>query len=55
MNEKPEKMSALARVLENMIVHGATEGIQNRIDILYAAAKLTDDEYAYLLSILPVD
>ena len=36
-----------------MIERGDTEGIEKKIDIFYAAGKLTDEEYAELIGILP--
>lgn len=45
-------MSTLARVLKNMIEKGKTEGIEEKIDVFYAAGKLTDDEYEMLISML---
>lgn len=35
-----------------MIERGQTENIESKIDIFYAAGKLTYDEYAELLSML---
>lgn len=43
------------RMLKNMILRGKTEGIETRIDVFYAAGKLTDEEYAELISMLPHD
>lgn len=39
-------------MLRNMILRGQTEGIEHRIDVFYAAGKLTDDEYNELISLL---
>lgn len=36
-----------------MIERGDVEGIENKIDIFYAAGKLTDEEYAELIGALP--
>ena len=38
----------LYKTLMRMIERGNTEGITEKIDIFYAAAKLTDEEYAAL-------
>lgn len=43
----------LYRTLKRMIERGDTEGIEKKIDIFYAAGKLTDEEYAELIGILP--
>lgn len=40
------------KMLRNMILRGQTEGIEHRIDVFYAAGKLTDDEYQELISLL---
>jgi hypothetical protein len=45
-------MSALARVLKSMIEKGKTEGIEDKIDIFYAAGKLTTEEYELLIGLL---
>ena len=42
----------LFRTLKRMLERGATEGIETKIDIFYAAGKLTDDEYAELTEML---
>ena len=41
-------MSTLAKVLLAMIRKGRTEGLAEKIDIFYAAGKLTDEEYSTL-------
>lgn len=45
-------MSTLARVLKNMILKGKTEGLEEKIDVFYAAGKLTDEEYNELIDLL---
>lgn len=40
------------KMLKNMILRGKTEGIEHRIDVFYAAGKLTDEEYEDLLNLL---
>lgn len=40
------------KLLKNMILRGQTEGIEHRIDVFYAAGKLTDEEYNELISLL---
>lgn len=42
----------LYRVLMKMIERGQTEGLQEKIDIFYAAGKLTDNEYEALVAAL---
>ena len=45
-------MSTLDRVLKNMILKGKTEGLEEKIDVFYAAGKLTDEEYEELMTLL---
>lgn len=45
-------MSTLYKVLKRMIEKGQTEGIEEKIDVFYAAGKLTDEEYNELISML---
>lgn len=45
-------MSALFKVLKNMIEKGRTEGIEEKIDVFYAAGKLTTEEYNELMDML---
>ena len=45
-------MSTLFKVLKRMIEKGQTEGIEEKIDVFYAAGKLTDDEYNELMAML---
>ena len=42
----------LFKVLKRMIERGQTAGIEKKIDIFYAAGKLTDDEYTELMAML---
>lgn len=39
----------LYRTIKRMIERGQTEGLENKIDVFYAAGKLTDDEYNDLI------
>lgn len=42
----------LFRTLKRMIERGNTNGITEKIDIFYAAGKLTDEEYQKLMILL---
>ena len=42
----------LYRTLKSLISKGRTEGLTDKIDIFYAAGKLTDEEYSELTSLL---
>jgi hypothetical protein len=42
----------LYRTLKRMIERGQTEGLEEKIDIFYAAGKLTETEYNELLALL---
>lgn len=42
----------LYRTLKSLITKGRTEGLTEKIDVFYAASKLTDDEYNDLISLL---
>ena len=42
----------LYRTLKRMIERGNTEGLEEKIDVFYAAGKLTDSEYAELIDML---
>lgn len=42
----------LYRTLKRMIEKGFTEGISEKIDIFFAANKLTEEEYNELMSML---
>ena len=43
----------LFRTIARMIERGDVEGIENKIDIFYAAGKLSDEDYAELIGTLP--
>lgn len=40
----------LYRTLKRMIERGQTEGLEQKIDIFFAAGKLTEEEYNALIS-----
>ena len=42
----------LYRTLKRMIERGQTEGIEEKIDVFYAAGKLTEAEYNELIAML---
>lgn len=42
----------LYRTLKRMIEKGLTEGLSEKIDIFFAANKLTEEEYNGLMSML---
>ena len=42
----------LYRILKRMIERGQTSGMAEKLDIFYAADKLTGDEYAELTEML---
>lgn len=42
----------LYRTLKRMIERGQTEGLEEKIDVFYAAGKLTDMEYNELIAML---
>lgn len=42
----------LYRTIKRMIERGNIEGLAKKIDIFYAAGKLTDDEYKELTELL---
>lgn len=42
----------LYRTLKRMIERGQTAGIEGKIDIFFAAGKLTEDEYKELVAML---
>lgn len=46
-------MCILAKVLNAMIDNGNIEGLREKIDIFYAADRLTLEEYEYLVGLLP--
>lgn len=42
----------LYRVLKRLIELGKTEGLEERIDVFFAAGKLTEEEYNELIELL---
>lgn len=42
----------LYRVLKRMIERGQTEGLEEKLDVFYAAGKLTEAEYTELMGLL---
>ena len=42
----------LYRTCKRMIERGSTDGLAEKIDIFYAAGKLTDEHYAELTALL---
>lgn len=42
----------LYRTLKRMIERGQTEGIETKLDIFYAAGKITEAEYSELIGML---
>lgn len=42
----------LYRTLKRMIERGQTEGLEEKIDIFFAAGKLTEEEYNDLIVLL---
>lgn len=42
----------LYRTIKRLIELGNTEGLEERIDVLFAAGKLTEDEYNELAGML---
>lgn len=42
----------LYRVLKRLIELGKTEGLEERIDVFFAAGKLTEDQYNELIEML---
>lgn len=43
----------LYRTLKRMIERGQTDGIAEKIDIFFAAGKLTEEQYTELTAMLP--
>lgn len=43
----------LYRTLKRMIERGQTAGIEEKIDIFYAAGKITEAEYTEIIGLLP--
>lgn len=44
--------SMLYRTCKRMIERGSTKGMSTKLDVFYAAGKLTDDEYKELTELL---
>ena len=44
----------LYRTLKRMIERGQTDGIEEKLDVFYAASKLTEAEYTELIAMLSV-
>lgn len=42
----------LYRVLKRMIERGQTEGMAEKLDVFYAAGKITEEEYTELTGML---
>lgn len=42
----------LYRTLKRMIERGQTDGLEEKIDVFYAAGKLTETEYNELIALL---
>lgn len=42
----------LYKVLKRMIERGITENITEKLDVFYAADKLTEEEYSELISMI---
>ncbi len=42
----------LYKVLQRMIARGDTDGLQEKIDVLYAIGRLAEDEYQTLIAML---
>lgn len=45
----------LYRTIKRMIERGNTDGLEEKIDIFFAAGKLTEGEYNDLMSLLHAD
>lgn len=43
----------LYRTLKRMIERGQTDGMEEKLDVFYAASKLTEAEYTELVGMLP--
>ena len=44
----------LYRTIKRMIETGRVDGLEHKIDVFYAAGKLTNDEYSELIELLEV-
>ena len=42
----------LYRTLKRLIALGKTEGLEERIDVFFAAGKITEDQYNELIELL---
>lgn len=42
----------LYRTLKRMIERGQTDGIESKLDVFFAAGKITEDEYTELVGML---
>ncbi len=42
----------LYRTLKRLIELGRTEGLEEKIDVFYAAGKLTEEQYSELIELL---
>ena len=42
----------LYRTLKRLIERGRTEGLEEKIDVFYAAGKLTEEQYSELIEML---
>ena len=51
LSERSKNM--LYRTLKRMIERGQTDGIAEKIDIFFAAGKLTEEQYMELTAMLP--
>ena len=45
----------LYRTLKRMIERGQTSGMETKLDVFYAADKLTEAEYTELVGMLPTE
>ena len=43
----------LYRTIKRMIERGQTDGLEGKIDIFFAATRLTEDEHTELIGMLP--
>lgn len=43
----------LYRTLKRMIERGQTEGMEDKLDVFYAASKISEAEYTELIGMLP--
>lgn len=46
------KVKMLYRILKRLIGMGKTEGLEEKIDVFYAAGKLTESEYNELTGLI---